>query len=150
MFIKNFENLATTPQRKVILDLVEEALSSIQTENVLDREVNVSDGKLMIKDNDLPAGRQDFDLSNFDRVFLIGFGKGSAKNSKFIEDKLGQYLSEGYVIDTNPEDFKKIKFTQGTHPLLSSQNVEFTDNLIKRFKLLNLTEKDLILVVVCG
>jgi len=143
MFIKNFDKLATTPQRKIVLEIVEEALSSIQTENVLNKNFTVLNNKLSIKD-------KIFDLSNFQRVFLIGFGKGSAKNSKFIEDKIENYLTEGYVIDTTPEDFQKIKFTQGTHPLPSAQNVEFTDNVINRFKTFNLTEKDLVLVVVCG
>ncbi len=142
MFIKNFDNLATTPQRKIVLDLVEEALSSIQTENVLNREINVSNGKLIIKD-------KTFDLSNFDRIFLIGFGKGSAKNSKFIEEKLGEKLTEGYVIDTNPEDFKKIKFTKGTHPLPSEQNLIFTKFLLKD-ELRDLSKKDLFIVVITG
>lgn len=142
MFIKNFEKLATTPQRKIVLELVEEALSSIQSENVLSRNVIVSDGKLIIKD-------KSFDLSNFQRVFLIGFGKGSAKNSKFIEEKLGNYLTDGFVIDTNPEDFKKIKFTKGTHPLPSEQNLIFTKLLLKD-ELRDLSEKDLFIVVVTG
>ncbi len=156
MFIKNFDQLAITPQRKIVLQLIEEALSSIQSENVINREVKVENNKLTIMD-------KTFDLSSFNRVFLIGFGKGSAKNSKLIEEELGDRLTEGYVIDlpanathnallagTNPETFSKIQSTQGTHPLPSSENVEFTDNLIKRFKELILTEKDLILIVVCG
>lgn len=142
MFIKNFDKLATTPQRKIVLGLVEEALSSIQTENVLNRKINVSNGKLIIKD-------KSFDLSNFQRVFLIGFGKGSARNSKFIEEKLGNYLTDGFVIDTNPEDFKKIKFTKGTHPLPSEQNLIFTKLLLKD-ELRDLSEKDLFIVVVTG
>ena len=92
MFIKNFDKLAITPQRKIVLELVEEALSSIQTENVLSRNITVLNNKLSIKD-------KIFDLSNFERVFLIGFGKGSAKNSRLIEEKLGDKLTEGYVID---------------------------------------------------
>ncbi len=143
MFIKNFDKLATTPQRKIVLTLIEEALTSIQSENVINREIKVDGNNLSIMD-------KTFDILQFDRVFLIGFGKGSAKNSRLIEEKLGDKLTEGYVIDTNPEEFSKIKFTQGTHPLPSQQNVEFTDSLIKRFKELNLTDKDLILIVVCG
>lgn len=143
MFIKNFDQLSTTPQRKIVLTLIEEALSSIQSENVINREVKVEGNNLTIMD-------KSFDLSSFNRVFLIGFGKGSAKNSRLIEEKLGDKLTEGYVIDASPETFSKIKFTQGTHPLPSQQNVEFTDSLIKRFKEINLTEKDLILIIVCG
>ncbi len=143
MFIKNFDKLASTPQRKTVLTLIEEALASIQSENVINSSIEINGDNLVIND-------QTFDLTNFDRIFLIGFGKGSAKNSKFIEEKLGERLTEGYVIDTNPENFSKIKFTLGTHPLPSSKNEDFTDFVIKRFKEVNLTKKDLILVVICG
>lgn len=141
MFIKNFASLATTPQRKIVLALVEEALSSIQAENILSSKVDVSNGKLIIKD-------KAFDLSNFDRVFLIGFGKGSAKNSKFIEEKLGEKLTEGYVIDASFETFSKIKFTQGTHPLPSQMNIDFVNEVLQKIN--NLTQKDLVIVVITG
>lgn len=142
MFIKNFDQLALTPQRKIVLELVEEALSSIQSENIIENSIKIDGSILTIKD-------KAFDLSAFDRVFLIGFGKGSAKNSKFIEEKLGDYLTDGFVIDTNPEDFKKIKFTKGTHPLPSEQNLIFTKFLLKD-ELRDLSEKDLFIVVITG
>ncbi|OGH39126.1 MAG: hypothetical protein A3B44_01740 [Candidatus Levybacteria bacterium RIFCSPLOWO2_01_FULL_38_21] len=142
MFIKNFDKLATSPQRKIALELIETALSSIQSENVIGKSIAVSDNTLNIKD-------KTFDLSGFERIFLIGFGKGSARNSKFIEEKLGEKLTEGYVIDTNPEDFKKVKFTKGTHPLPSEQNLIFTKFLLKD-ELRDLSEKDLFIVVITG
>ena len=142
MFIKNFDELATTPQRRIVLEIAEEALFSIQTENVLSKNIEVLNNKLSVKGTT-------FNLSNFERVFLIGFGKGSAKNSKFIEEKLGSYLTDGFVIDTNPEEFKKIKFTQGTHPLPSEQNLIFAKILLKDH-LRDLSEKDLFIVVITG
>ena len=141
MFIKNFDKLATTPQRKVVLQLIEEALSSIQSENVINSSIKVDGNILTILDHS-------FNLSGFDRVFLIGFGKGSAKNSRLIEEKLGERLTEGYVIDASPETFSKIQFTQGTHPLPSQTNIDFVNNLLS--KLQELSEKDLVLVVITG
>ena len=153
MFIKNFDKLAKTPQRKIVLNLVEEALSSIQSENVINNSIKIEGNVLTIMNNA-------FDLSKFDRVFLLGFGKGSAKNSKFIEEKLGEKLTEGYVIDlpanvtqalqagTNPQTFKKIKFIKGTHPLPSQVNLDFVNNVLQRIN--NLTEKDLVVVVITG
>lgn len=148
MFIRNFDQLASTPQRKIVLTLIEEALSSIQSENVINKEVKVEGNNLSINGENLPAGRQVFDLSNFNRIFLIGFGKGSARNSRLIEEKLGDKLTEGYVIDTNPETFSKIKFTQGTHPLPSQTNIDFVNNVLDITQ--NLTEKDLVIVVITG
>lgn len=142
-FIKNFDSLASTPARKTMLTLVETALESIQPDHVMEHNFKIEGDFLTIVD-------QKFELSNYDRVFLIGFGKGSAGISKIIEEKLGDKLTEGHVIDTNTEQFSKVHFTQGTHPLPSTINAAFTQALLKRMATLQLTEKDLVLVVICG
>lgn len=129
-FIKNFDQLASTPQRKVVLELIEAAISSIQPENVL-KDLKI-DG-----------------IEKYDHVYLIGFGKGSARISKIIEDKLGDKLTEGYVIDLTSENFNKVQLTIGTHPLPSQTNIDFTKKVVDRFKG-KLSGNDLVLVVVCG
>lgn len=142
--IKNFETLAKTPQRKIVLGLIEEALASIQPEKVLTENVSLQENVLKIRDNQ-------FDLSNFERIFLIGFGKGSAAISKIIEGKLGDKLTEGFVIDLEvpTETESKIKFTKGTHPLPSQTNLDFTKEVVDNFEN-KVSGKDLVLVIVCG
>jgi len=140
-FIKNYDQLAKTPQRKIVLDLIETAISSIQPENVMGSLFNLQNNELVIKD-------QKFDLKNFENVYLIGFGKGSARISKIIEEKLEQKLTEGYVIDVTSEQFSKIELTIGTHPVVSQTNIDFTKKVVDRFS--NLSKKDLVLVVVAG
>jgi len=129
-FIQNYSELATTPERKIVLDLIETAISSIQPEKVLENFTLE-------------------DLDRYERVFLIGFGKGSAKVSSIIEEKLGEKLTEGYVIDVTSEQFKKIQLTIGTHPLPSQVNIDFTKRVVERFQN-KLSEKDLVVVVVTG
>ncbi len=141
MFIKNFRALAKTPERKIVLELVEEALASIQPGEVLKTNVHRRGNILTIVD-------QGFNLDDFERVFLLGFGKGSAENSKLLEGLILDKLTEGYVIDTEGEQFSKIEFTNGTHPLPSKENLEFTQKVIG--KLSSLNERDLVLVIVCG
>jgi hydroxypyruvate reductase/glycerate 2-kinase len=139
--IKNFQELATSPQRETVLQIIEAGLKSIQPEKVLKTSFILNGSSLTIQSTSL-------DLKNFNRVFLIGFGKGSAGISKIIEKTLGKYLTEGFVIDNNPQQFSKINFTLGTHPMPSEQNINFTKNVLD--KISNLTEKDLVLVVICG
>ena len=141
MLISNFDALATTAQRRTLLEIIEAGLVSIQPEENFKKTVRFENNTLTILD-------QNYDLSNFDHVYLIGFGKGSATNSKLIEDLLGDKLDEGYVIDTTPLEFNKIEFALGTHPVVSQQNVDFTFKLMERFS--KMTERDLVLVVVCG
>ncbi len=142
-FIKNSEELGITEPRKAVLDLIETAYESIQPENALRNSVKIQGDTLSIKD-------KTYNLSEFDRVFLIGFGKGSAGISKIIETELGDKLTEGHVIDASPETFSKIHFTKGSHPVPSILNIAFTQALLKRLATLQLTEKDLVLVVICG
>lgn len=141
MLIRNLEELATTPERRTLLEIVEVGFTSIQPEENFKKTVRFENDILTILDTS-------YDLNNFEKVYLIGFGKGSAKNSKLIEDLLGEKLSEGYVIDTQGEDFKTIKFSEGTHPVVSQQNVDFTFKIMDRFS--KMSDKDLVLVVVCG
>lgn len=140
-FIKNYSTLATTTERKVVLDLIEAGLSSIQPQNIMGENFKLVENKLKISDNE-------FNLSDFNRVFLIGFGKGSALIAKYAEEALGEKLTKGFVIDTEREDFSNIELTLGTHPLPSRQNIDFTRKSVS--ELSSLTPKDLVLVVICG
>jgi glycerate-2-kinase len=140
-FIKNFDTLATTPERKVLLDLIEAGLHAIQPKQAFQSSFVLTDSTLSIK-------QEQFNLKDYQRVFFIGFGKGSGGIAKMVEETLGDYLTDGYVIDNVQESFSKLHFTLGTHPLPSQQNLDFTKSVLKNIH--NLTEKDLVLVVICG
>ncbi|MCL4358302.1 glycerate-2-kinase family protein, partial [Patescibacteria group bacterium] len=141
--IKNFQSLAKTREREVVLSLVEAALDAIQPENVLKKNFDLDRDQLTIQS-------EDFNLKELKRIFLIGFGKGSARFSKILENLLGQRLNGGNVIDVVGADFKKITFCQGAHPLPSKENIDFTRAVLADFKNKNLCEKDLVFVVVAG
>lgn len=141
--IKNFDSLNTSSSRKVILELIETGLESIQPKNILNNNISLENNILKIQE-------KEYDLNEFSRIFLIGFGKGSAGNSALVEKVLGDRLNAGYVIDVAEHSFNKIHFTLGTHPLTSETNVQFTKNVIDTFEKYRLTEKDLVIVVVCG
>lgn len=139
--IGNFKDLSTSPQREIVLKIIESGLESIRLRKAL--ETN-----FILNGFNLKISNQEFDLKKFNRVFLIGFGKGSAGISKIIENTLKDFLTAGYVIDNVFQEFAKINFTLGSHPLPSEENIKFTENVLEKTS--NLTEKDLVLVVICG
>ncbi len=139
--IKNFKSLATTPKREIVLKIIEAGLSSIQPQKILKTAFILNGSELQIQS-------ERFDLKKFNRVYLVGFGKGSAGISKIIENTLKDFLTEGYVIDNSLQKFSKINFTLGSHPLPSQENIEFTENVLS--KISNLSDKDLVLIVICG
>src|SRR6266446_3361900 len=105
--IKNFDQLASTPQRKVVLELIESAFESIKPQHVLDHQFSLAGDILTIQD-------KTFDLKNYEQVFLVGFGKGSFDVCKIIADKLGNRLTIGYDIDVVDEFSPNIQYTKGT------------------------------------
>lgn len=139
--IKNYPELASSDSRKLVLNLIEAGLNAIKPETVLSKNFVLLNDSLQVMD-------KTYDLKNYDRIFLIGFGKGSATISKYIEQTLGEKLTKGFVIDTTEAVFQKIDFTLGTHPLPSLGNFEFTKKVTDSMQ--GVTERDLILVVICG
>lgn len=140
-YIKNYTDLAITKERAIVLDLIDAAFASIQPQTILDKNFVLEKDELKILDKKI-------NLKDYERVFLIGFGKGSAGITKIIEKILGEKLTKGFVIDTVKADFEKINFTLGTHPLPSEENLNFTAKTIEQLS--NLTIKDLVLIVICG
>lgn len=139
--IKNFSQLATTKERKIVLEILEEGLQAIQPEQVLQHSFTR-------KGNTLTVQSENLDLKKYSRVFVVGFGKGSAGISQIIESVLGDQLTGGHVIDTTPKEFEKIHFTLGTHPFPSEENLRFTHHILETYK--NLSPQDLVFVVICG
>ncbi len=140
-FIKNYPDLAVNDKREVVLDLIEEALSSITPRSVIEKEFKV-------KDNILTISGHKFNLNEYEKTFILGFGKGSAKICRLMEDTLGIYLNGGFVIDVKTESFEKIEFCHGTHPVPSQLNIDFSKKAIAGLG--NLNERTLVLVVICG
>lgn len=140
-YIKNFATLATSPQRKIVLELIESAFAAIAPENVLQKNLQLTGSELHVQD-------KLYNLSDYQRIFVIGFGKGSSGVCVYLEKILGNHLTAGWDIDVVDAKFEKIAYTKGTHPLPSQTNITFTQEVLSHMQ--NLTEKDFVLVVICG
>lgn len=139
--IKNYDSLNINEKRKVALELIDTAFSSILPEEIF-KKFSYQENKLTIQD-------KEFDLSNFERISLIGLGKGSAEMCRIVEEKLGDRLTQGFDIDVVDEaPMQKVAYTKGTHPLPSQINIDYTNKVLNAMQ--GRTEKDLVLVVICG
>src|SRR5438105_5008308 len=96
--IKNFDKLATTPERNIVLQLVETGLASVQPHQEVSKRITIGNPTTNSGNNILKIDEHEYDLSNFERIHLIGFGKGSGGIAKLLEQVLGDRLTDGYVI----------------------------------------------------
>lgn len=141
--IKNFDSLASTKSRKAALTIAEAGLLAIDTEQVINQAVSLEEGVLKIKD-------QAFDLSQYKKIYVLGFGKASCNAILALDGIIRDHITAGIAIDVataycqNPN----ILFFQGTHPKPSPANVAATQEIINLAKDINGDE--LILCVVSG
>lgn len=140
-WIKNRDKLANTPQRQVVLDIIEAGLDSIDTKKIIESSVSLNGKVLTVKD-------KTFDISEVENIYVIGFGKPSCLAVSVLEDILGSNIEDGVAIGLAPSSCEYIQTFGGTHPHPSVQNVELSEKIIDLSK--KVTEKDLVLVVVSG
>lgn len=99
-------------------------------------------------------GQQMIDLDDYQRVFLIGFGKASVAMAKAVIDILGSRLNSASVVTKNEsflseDDYKQIlKVYLGEHPIPGDGSIKSTHAVLA--SLHELTSHDLVLVVISG
>jgi glycerate-2-kinase len=141
-WIKNFQQLATSPKREMALSVVNAALDAVDTAQVMASALAPDGDDLIVKD-------QRFDLSRFQRIYVAGIGKAAHKAAAALEGLLGTRLAGGVVIGTGEVAASlRLQTYAGTHPLPSAANVDATRQLVELSQ--RLTELDLVLVVVSG
>ena len=115
-WIKNFDELATTENRKLVLELAECAYDSINTEKVIENNIK-------LENNTLTILGESFDLSKFKRIKVVGFGKCSPDAALALEKVLGDRVNAGVVIGLKKVDCKYIESFVGTHPVPTEVNI---------------------------
>jgi glycerate-2-kinase len=140
-FIKNFDELATTQNRKMALEIMEAGYSAINTEKVMASSIHLAGNILSIKE-------KEFDLSKFKNIKVVGFGKSSCEAALALEMILGNKITGGVVIGLERIDMKYIETFAGTHPRPSEANIEAGRKIYELIK--KSTEEDLIIVLASG
>ncbi len=147
MLFKNFEKLVkngATPvirkRREDVLRLLTAAIDAVNPYMLVKSVIN--DNKIFLKDTI-------FDLSRYDNIFVIGFGKASIKMSQAICDCID--VAGGIVI-TNKENVQvnhnKVETILGSHPIANMNCVRGTDKILNLVK--NCKKDDLLIALISG
>jgi len=139
--IKNFDELATNNNRRLALTIAEAGLNSINTEAVISNSVKLQGNILNISGKNL-------DLSKFDKIKVVGFGKASSEAALALEEILGSKIHEGAVVGLSKAVCKNVETFVGTHPKPSQANVVAGERIYEIIK--DSKKNDLIIVLVSG
>jgi len=105
---------------------------------------------LSVRSNCLHIGEQSLPLTNFERIFVIGFGKAAASMAVAVESILGDLLTGGVVIVKygHLEPLAKVQLHQAGHPVPDESGGKATQEVIRLAK--QATEKDLVICLISG
>lgn len=140
-WIKNFEQLAITKERKDALEIIEAGLSAIDTKKAIHDNIRLDGDTLAVSGNKI-------DLKKYKSIKVIGFGKVSCIAAAALEEVLGDKIKEGVVIDINRGTCSIIQTYHGTHPRPSFENVEATKHIVELSR--GISADDLVLVIISG
>lgn len=139
--IKNFNELSTTRNRGLALEIAEAGLEAIDTEKVVFSSITLSGNILSVRGSH-------FDLEKFKKIKVVGFGKSSAKAATALEKILGSRITEGAVIGIEKAEYQYMDAFVGTHPRPTEANTEAGKKI---YEMINGSrEDDLIIVLVSG
>ncbi|MFI5423643.1 MAG: glycerate-2-kinase family protein, partial [Nitrososphaerales archaeon] len=133
---------------KIALVAVEVALKSVDPFLLIKNSMKLTGSELCINDVDCRSKR--FDLSLFDRIYIVGAGKATAGMSEAVIHVLGGRVSGGAI--TIPYDISTrrsiLSITHAGHPLPDKNGLEGTKKILS--VLHNVSSNDLVFVLISG
>jgi hydroxypyruvate reductase len=105
---------------------------------------------LVRRDNWLDAGGRSYDLSEYERIYVVGTGKASAAMAQAVEDVLGGFLTDG-IVNVKYEHTRQlgiIRCNEAGHPVPDEAGLKGTQQIVR---LLTQTgENDLVICLISG
>ncbi len=151
MFIQNREELTSHGDRKgrtIALDILEAGLTAADPYANMCKLVRIEGDTLYVGGNpDIDVsgyGDQVIDLTEIEKIFVIGAGKAVQRQAQALEDILGDRLSAGAINVKHGEEayLRKIEVTKAAHPIPDQDSIDGAQKIIGIAE--SATERDLV------
>ena len=148
MLIKNYSELLENAKesdrllRFLGLELAQVGIESVMPKTAINKTVKFEGSILSV------FGIQ-FDLDDYERVRLIGFGKASHEMADTIKTMLGERLESGVIASIGVgKQISGIRVMPSSHPIPTEKSVEATWAMVEEVR--DLGEKDLVICLISG
>ena len=145
--------------RRIVADLLDCGLDAIDPYDRVKTLVKREGNRLILNDSgfemrgDPHAGRAEYDLDEYDRIYVLGAAKGVQRAALGLEEILGSNLTGGHVIGKRGDgvQLRKIGVTLAGHPLPDRDCLEGCKRIEEIVR--GLTGRDLVFTIMgsgCG
>ncbi len=146
MLIKNYQQLAISQDRKIILDLLTKGIEAVMPNKIMSQNIkfNRQQKILTIKNKPfkLKAGR----------IFVVGGGKAVGQMAVTLENIIGTKNITAGVINcvSNKYKTKKIKINQASHPTPNKNGLKGVQQMLALRKKFMINANDIIICLISG
>ncbi len=127
---KSVTSFGNEKERELIIEGLEAAISSVSPDTLIENELHIDSDHIVV-----PRIRLRYDLKEFDKIIVIGGGKASGFLAQGLEQKLGKYISSGYVniLQGTKKLFhtKRIVLNEASHPVPDQAGVRGAREMVK-------------------
>ncbi len=130
--------------KKTADQIIKAALNAVDPYQLIREQVIRKGDTLVVSE------KEHIELSQFDRIFLCGAGKGAAPITRAMEELLSDRLDGGDIIVKYDHlaELQKINLHEAAHPVPDENGLRSTEILLTNLD--NLTERDCVFVLLTG
>jgi len=134
-------------RREQVWDIMSAALAAVDPAQAIRQNVSLEGDSLRI-------GRRSYDLSSYERIFVVGGGKAGSPMVVAIEEILGQRITAGLVnvkhgyLPPEAAGVRRVEIVEAGHPTPDEAGRRGAERMVEMLS--SLTEKDLVLCLISG
>ncbi|MFW9828950.1 MAG: glycerate kinase [Candidatus Thorarchaeota archaeon] len=138
------------PLRKIGLEALEKAISAVKPENLMREAIKIHKRTLFVENDE-------FDLREFDKIYIIGGGKATAEMAWYLEKMLSKMKDLDYkgIINVPEMQKKELKFKYNkisinftSHPIPNEAGLIGTKAMLQLIE--QSSKKDLVICLISG
>ncbi|MFQ5454528.1 MAG: glycerate kinase, partial [Candidatus Zixiibacteriota bacterium] len=129
--------------RKHANEIFKHVLATLDPEQLVKKKVSIHDAALLVE-------KREYNLNNYENIYVVGGGKACAPMAKAVEEIFGDRIGHGVIVVkyNHSLPLKKVEIIEASHPVPDENSISGTSDILS---LLSKTgEKDLIICLISG
>lgn len=131
------------PMRQHAVEIFQAALKAVDPGEAILRHVKKMDDELQI-------GEHRFAFRDFDRILVVGAGKGGAPMARALEDLLGDRISDGVIVVKEGHELplNHVRIFEAGHPVPDERGIKGAEEILSIAR--GADERDLVICLISG